>query len=126
MIIEYVINFGNLFTEGTKYSFNGGYQRKISTINDNIIHEEFWGYLGDGAPKQVLIENARNMLTEFIDNNIKEVSSKINFDKIKDFMNNYNVKGIELDTIKLQYKHHEFKLFIKIYKENNNKKLEEE
>lgn len=94
MIIEYVINFGNLFTEGTKYSFNGGYQRKISTINDNIIHEEFWGYLGDGAPKQVLIENARNMLTEYIDKNIKEVSSKINFDKIKDFMNNYNVKGI--------------------------------
>ena len=126
MIIEYVINFGNLFTEGTKYSFNGGYQRKISTINDNIIHEEFWGYLGDGFPKQVLIENARNMLTEYIDKNIKEVSSKINFDKIKDFMNNYNVKGIELDTIKLQYKQHEFKLFIKIYKENNNKKLEEE
>ena len=126
MIIEYVINFGNLFTEGTKYSFNGGYQRKISTINDKIIHEEFWGYLGDGAPKQVLIENARNMLTEYIDKNIKEVSSKINFDKIKDFMNNYNVKGIELDTIKLLYKHHEFKLFIKIYKENNNKKLEEE
>lgn len=126
MIIEYVINFGNLFTEGTKYSFNGGYQRKISTINDNIIHEEFWGYLGDGAPKQVLIENARNMLTEYINKNIKEVSSKINFDKIEDFMNNYNVKGIELDTIKLQYKHHKFKLFIKIYKENNNKKLEEE
>ena len=126
MIIEYVINFGNLFTEGTKYSFNGGYQRKISTINDNIIHEEFWGYLGDGAPKQVLVENARNMLTKYIDKNIKEVSSKINFDKIKDFMNNYNVKGIELDTIKLQYKHYEFKLFIKIYKENNNKKLEEE
>lgn len=126
MIIEYVINFGNLFTEGTKYSFNGGYQRKISTINDKIIHEEFWGYLGDGAPKQVLIENARNMLTEYIDKNIKEVSSKINFDKIEDFMNNYNVKGIELDTIKLQYKHHKFKLFIKIYKENNNKKLEEE
>lgn len=126
MIIEYVINFGNLFTEGTKYSFNGGYQRKISTINDKIIHEEFWGYLGDGAPKQVLIENARNMLTEYINKNIKEVSSKINFDKIKDFMNNYNVKGIELDTIKLQYKHYEFKLFIKIYKENNNKKLEEE
>lgn len=126
MIIEYVINFGNLFTEGTKYSFNGGYQRKISTINDNIIHEEFWGYLGDGAPKEILIENARNMLTEYIDKNIKEVSSKINFDKIKDFMNNYNVKGIELDTIKLQYKQHEFKLFIKIYKENNNKKLEEE
>lgn len=126
MIIEYVINFGNLFTEGTKYSFNGGYQRKISTINDNIIHEEFWGYLGDGAPKQMLIENARNMLTEFINKNIKEVSSKINFDKIEDFMNNYNVKGIELDTIKLQYKHHKFKLFIKIYKENNNKKLEEE
>lgn len=126
MIIEYVINFGNLFTEGTKYSFNGGYQRKISTINDNIIHEEFWGYLGEGAPKQMLIENARNMLTEFINKNIKEVSSKINFDKIKDFMDNYNVKGMELDTIMLQYKHHKFKLFIKIYKENNNKKLEEE
>lgn len=126
MIIEYVINFGNLFTEGTKYSFNGGYQRKVSTINDNIIHEEFWGYLGEGAPKQMLIENARNMLTEFINKNIKEVSSKINFDKIKDFMDNYNVKGMELDTIMLQYKHHKFKLFIKIYKENNNKKLEEE
>ena len=125
MIIEYVINFGDLFTEGTKYSFNGGYQQKISTIHGNIIHEEFWGYLGDGAPKQVLIENARNMLTEYIDKNIKEVSSKINFDKIKDFMNNYNVKGIELDTIKLHYKHHEFELFIKIYKEEN-KKLEEE
>ena len=67
------------------------------------------------------------MLTEFINKNIKEVSSKINFDKIKDFMDNYNVKGMELDTIMLQYKHHEFKLFIKIYKENNNnKKLEEE
>ena len=126
MIIEYVINFGNLFTEGTKYSFNGGYQRKISTIKDSIIHEEFWGYLGEGAPKQMLIENARNMLTEFINKNIKEVSSKINFDKIKDFMDNYNVKGMELDTIMLQYKHHKFKLFIKIYKENNNKKLEEE
>lgn len=74
----------------------------------------------------MLIENARNMLTEFINKNIKEVSSKINFDKIKDFMDNYNVKGMELDTIMLQYKHHKFKLFIKIYKENNNKKLEEE
>lgn len=125
MIIEYVINFGDLFTEGTKYSFNGGYQQKISTIHDNIIHEEFWGYLGDGAPQEILIENAKNMLTEFISKNIKEVSSKINFDKIKDFMNNYKAKKIELDTIKLQYKHHEFKLFIKIYKEENNK-LEEE
>lgn len=125
MIIEYIINFGDLFTEGTTYSFNGGYQRKVSTIHGNVIHEEFRGYLGDGAPKQMLIENARNMLSEFINNNIKDVSSKINFDKIKNFMNNYKVKEIELDTIKLQYKHHEFKLFIKIYKEEINK-LEEE
>lgn len=125
MIIEYVINFGDLFTEGTEYSFNGGYQQKISTIHGNIIHEEFWGYLGNGAPKEILIENAKNMLTEFISKNIKEVSSKINFDKIKDFMNNHKAKKIELDTIKLHYKHHEFELFIKIYKEEN-KKLEEE
>ena len=41
MIIEYVINFGNLFTEGTKYSFNGGYQRKISTINEAVLYFSF-------------------------------------------------------------------------------------